>query len=401
MPTANEQLLDALVRHQVGLLRLAGGIRRRVFALLDATEEDLKAQILARAPSNRGPVTSARLRSLERLLRRLRQTRLAAWAEVTEVWVDEMRELAAAEAATMAGIVRTVAPVALVLELPPVSQLRAIVASRPFEGQVMRNWARRVRQADIRRIESEVRMGVVQGETSRQIARRVVGSVRMRGRDGATQVTRRNAEAITRTAVNAISNESRRQFALANQSVVDLELYVATLDSRTTPVCRSNDGKRYPVGEGPIPPLHFNCRSLRVAILDDEVLGRRPAKPFTQAMLLDEYAEAEGIPLARSRGRDGLPRGHKGRFDAFARRRVRELTGTVPAKVSYQEWLERQSATFQDDVLGPARGRLFRRGGLSLDRFVNRAGDELPLAELARRDRAAFRAAGLDPEDFL
>ena len=43
-----------------------------------------------------------------------------------------------------------------------------------------------------------------------------------------------------------------------------------------------------------------------------------------------------------------------------------------------QGWLGRQSAAFQDDVLGRTRGLLFRKGGLRLDRFVNRAGDELP-----------------------
>lgn len=90
----------------------------------------------------------------------------------------------------------------------------------------------------------------------------------------------------------------------------------------------------------------------------------------------------------------------KGSFDEFSRRRIRELTGRVPAKMTYQEWLTTQPATFQDDVLGKTRGKLFRKGGLTLDKFVNQAGDEIPLSDLARLHAEAFRAAGLDPVGF-
>ena len=42
-----------------------------------------------------------------------------------------------------------------------------------------------------------------------------------------------------------------------------------------------------------------------------------------------------------------------------------------------------------------------RKGGLRLDKFVDKAGNEIPLSQLARTDRAAFKAAGLDPENFI
>lgn len=147
-----------------------------------------------------------------------------------------------------------------------------------------------------------------------------------------------------------------------------------------------------------MPPLHFGCRSLRVPVLDQEAVSRRPAKASTERGLLREYARREGLEAPTRRV--DLPRGHKGTFDQYARRRVRELTGQVDPGTTYQTWLQRQSAEFQDDVLGTTRARLFRQGGLKLDRFVNRAGDEIPLAELARRDADAFRAAGLDPDNF-
>lgn len=109
------------------------------------------------------------------------------------------------------------------------------------------------------------------------------------------------------------------------------------------------------------------------------------------------YAQQAGLARAPAT-LDTLPRGHKGRFDAFERDFIRARTGRVSATTSYQDWLSRQSPAFQDDVLGKTRGRLFRVGGLRLDRFVNRRGDALTLAELAQREADAFRKAGLNPD---
>ncbi len=397
--TVNEEFFDALVRHQIGLLRLSGSTRDKVHKLLDATEKDMAALIRRRLAGARGLEAPADVRRLQTLLKSIRATRLRAWDQVTETWVEELREIARAEPAAIDGMLKTVSPVVLETTLPSVSLLDSIVQTRPFDGKTLRSWASSIRQADISRIEDQIRIGLVQGESSDAIARRVVGTARLRGRNGVTEITRRQAAGITRTAVNAFTNQAKREFYRANADVFEEELYTATLDARTTRVCSSLDGETFPVGEGPIPPLHFNCRSLRVAVIDGQVIGSRPARAFTQRQLLREFTDDRGI--ARVTTRAALPRGTRGAFDSFAAGRMRELTGRVPAKVSYQQWLGRQSAAFQDDVLGQARGRLFRRGGLTLDRFVNRSGDELSLSQLARRDRDAFIRAGLDPEEFL
>lgn len=74
--------------------------------------------------------------------------------------------------------------------------------------------------------------------------------------------------------------------------------------------------------------------------------------------------------------------------------------GRVPAATTYQEFLARQPAAFQDAVLGKTRAALFRKGGLKLDQFVDRTGTELSLAQLADYNPAAFIKAGFDPADF-
>jgi hypothetical protein len=50
--------------------------------------------------------------------------------------------------------------------------------------------------------------------------------------------------------------------------------------------------------------------------------------------------------------------------------------------------------------MGVTKAKLFRDGGLELDKFVHRNGDELTLRELAQKHADAFRAAGLDPSKY-
>jgi hypothetical protein len=397
--TFNQALFDSIVRHQIGLLRYSASIRRRVWALLDATESDLREQIndgLRRGAP--GLIAPASVRRMERVLRGLRETRLRAWKDVDEVWFDEMRAFALAEPAFIANILNTVLPVELGLSMPDASVLRSIVTAHPFEGKTLREWSKNIQQADLGRIAQQVRVGMVQGEAPREISRRIVGTVAMKGADGVTAITRRQADALSRTMVSGIGAQARREFMLLNDDIAPEEVFTATLDSRTTPICRSLDGKVYLVGAGPQLPLHFNERSVYSPVIDGEVIGERPMREFTERQLVREYAERNG--LGKISRRDALPTGHRGRFDTYARKRMRELTGIVPARTTYGEFLKRQSAQFQNDVLGPTRAALFRKGGLSLDSFVDRSGREIPLSELAKFEADAFRAAGLDPARF-
>jgi SPP1 gp7 family putative phage head morphogenesis protein len=333
------------------------------------------------------------------LLQMLESMRNDTWEKLDAEWEKQILALAMAEPNFYAKTLDVTSPVILDLITPQVDRLRQIVKAEPFEGKTLKDWSKSIADTDITRMKRAVQLGMSQGEDAPTIARRIVGTAKLSGTDGTTQITRNNAEAITRTAVNFVSNRIRAEMTKLNQEYFSEEMYVATLDSRTTPICRSLDGDIYDVGKGPIPPLHFNCRSTRVPVFDGHAIGSRPARNFTEQQLLREYAQANGIrPVPTSR--DALPHGTKGKYDAFARKRIRELTGTVPAATTYQEWLETQAPAIQDDILGKTKGKLFRDGGLTLDKYVGRNGDELTLHELAQTQAKAFRAAGLNPDDY-
>lgn len=394
----NQNIHDAFIRHQIHLLRLAGAHRNEMTALLDKTEKDLAEQIRKRLDGHKGAgsLGTRRLQLLEEYVRFIRGN---AWSEVNKAWQKNLVDLAKQEPGFIAGLIQGASPVALSFILPDASTIQSLVKHNPFEGKVLKDWAKNIEEADIQRILGQIRIGMLQGESSADIARRIVGSAQMKGTDGVTEITRRNAAALTRTAVIAISHSTRDAFYEENDDLFNSERYVATLDSRTTPMCRANDGKVFTRGIGPRPPIHFNCRSIRVPFFQEGVFGDRPARNFTQKQLLREFADDNDLYLPSSR--DKLPRGYKSSFDDYARKRKRELTSIVPASEDFGTFLRRQTVPIQNDILGPTRATLFRTGKLQMDKFVDRTGKELTLAQLAKRYRDIFKAAGLNPEDYL
>lgn len=394
--TANSELFDALVRHQTYLMRYGGSLRNRVRALLDKTEAGVAEAIRS---SRAGMDTPVEIRRLQALLATIAATRREAWGEAGKLLEKQLAELAYQEPVTMQSVFATTAPVVVTTVLPAPRLLRAIALSRPFEGRILKQWVQTMAADDIRRLHAAVQIGMVAGESMTAIVARAIGTEGLKGTDGVTEASRRQVTALVRTAVAHVANNARAEFIAENADIVLEEAYVATLDARTTPICKSLDGKRFPVGKGPRPPMHFQCRSLRVPAFDPEILAQRPAKASTTQQLMREFTAERKLGPIKSR--DDLPRGYKTAFDTFARKRIRELTGRVPAATSYQQWLTSQTRQFQEDTLGVTKAKLFREGGLKLDRFVAADGTELTLAQLARKHAAAFRAAGLDPATYF
>jgi hypothetical protein len=71
------------------------------------------------------------------------------------------------------------------------------------------------------------------------------------------------------------------------------------------------------------------------------------------------------------------------------------MDGQVPADMTYSDWLKKQPRSVVDEILGEKKAKLFLDGGVTLDRFEDRAGNELSLKELRAREAEAFRKVGL------
>lgn len=391
--TANEAYRDAVLRHQIQLRRYSSSVVQKVAALLQKADRDLSIQLRARLvdfpAGGRVDFTSERWKLL---LKDIRAARTAALQQYKDLTRADLGQLSVDEADREIKMLTVAIPIEVKFAEVAAAQLRSIATKRPFQGHLLKDWFTNIEQADRRRISQALQLGMAQGETTDSIVRRIVGTKAADFADGVASVTRRDATSIARTAINAISNAARADVWEANSDIIQCMIWHATLDGRTTPVCRARDGHGSPVGNNDlpdgvpplipasaVPPAHINCRSVMVAYIDGVgLIGQRPTVTDTRGRAEREVDFAQ---LARDNGTTVADE-----RDAWATTNI----GRVPASTNYQEFLDRQSASFQDEVLGPTRGKLFRDGGLQLDQFVDRAGRNLTLDELR----------GLYPESF-
>lgn len=86
-------------------------------------------------------------------------------------------------------------------------------------------------------------------------------------------VNYKNAVRLVRTEMNHISNQATLK-SYRDSGVVDEYEFLATLDNRTSEICRELDGKVFKLSEAKaginLPPMHPNCRSTTVPYFPDD-----------------------------------------------------------------------------------------------------------------------------------
>jgi SPP1 gp7 family putative phage head morphogenesis protein len=103
--------------------------------------------------------------------------------------------------------------------------------------------------------------------------------------DEGVALSEQSLERYARTKFTEVMNRGRHEF-FEESGVVAAYQYSAILDDRTTSVCEGLHGKVFEKGSEPIPPLHFNCRSLLVPITKyedykaDTKVGSKPIEQF-------------------------------------------------------------------------------------------------------------------------
>lgn len=361
MPTANETLADLAVSHQIYLQRYGGGVVRRFMALLNRVDDDLFARLTEAL--ERLPPESFTVQRLDQMLVQVRGLNAEAYRAAGEELDGALLELAGYEASYQHRVLQSVLPAkvadALVLSTVSPNQVYAAAMARPFQGKLLKEALKDIETAKAIRIRDAIRMGFVEGETIGQMVRRLRGTRALKYADGLMEIDRRGAEALVRTAVNHTANYARQAVYEANADIVKEVQWVSTLDGRTSSVCQARDGQVFPIDKGPRPPAHWGCRSSTAPVL----------KSAWEALGLSETEIAEADRAS--------------------------MDGQVAGSTTYQSWLKSKPAAFQDDILGPTKGKLFRDGGLTLDRFVDSKGREYTIEELRRKDAEAFKKAGL------
>ena len=242
-------------------------------------------------------------------------------------------------------------------------------------GQVVQKAFRGLAESQAEKFGQLVRQGLLTGEPTADIARRLKGTIDKSDLDFAdfgplsegqrraaglsiedfkkaggdlTRVTSNQIVTLVRTSVNQVANAAANSVYEANLDVTKKYKYVATLDSRTSPICRALDGKEFEYGKGPQPPQHFGCRSTIVPIVDDDILP--PSKVAKRA----------------------------------------SAYGPVSAELNYGQWLLKQGNSEQQKVLGskaPYFRKIARKYGAknAMAKMIREDGSELSLDQLRSR----------------
>lgn len=338
-------LTSAFISHQIWLQRTASHDANLVEPFMKQMRDGIRASVLSFGDDSR---TAARLNKMLREIENVLYGITSAWDDKL---LEDMKELAKYEAD---WTTRTLtANVDANFTTPSPEQVWSAIKFQPLALdnrpvdfiKLLDNWS----DVEVSRLVTGVKSGFVQGLTTRDIVKQVVGA------GGLADVSERNAKAVVKTAINHVSTVAKDATYDKNSDVVEGYELVVTLDSRTSAICRGwPQGKVYRLTDDyqPKPPFHVACRTTTAPVVSSEF----------------DFLDAGAKRAAR--GADG---------------------GTqADASTSYYDFLKRQPAWFVDEALGPIRGKIFRNSGMTPDEFraasVDGFGRPLTLKEMAEMD---------------
>lgn len=363
MKSVNVTLMDEAIRHAIDLQFFANGAVQRIVAFLNASDKTLFATLAsAIADIPPGMVTAPKIASA---IASSAVINRRAYRAVEAAILREVDLLARYETEYQFAMFKTILPAVGDISAVSWEAVLAAAIARPFQGRLLSEWAAGMPDSRLRRIQDAVNIGFVEGKTTEEIVRKLKGTKAADYSDGIVNADRSSLEAVTRTALSHTASVARERFYAANTDLIKAKVWVSTLDTRTTPACQVRDGLQYTLDDTPIGhavpwlsgpgQLHWNCRS-----------SSTPVIAHWQELGLD--------PTIGERA---------------------TMDGTVPAATAFGSWIRRQSAARQDEVLGPTRALLMRKGGMTFDAMFSNKGTRFTLDELRERDAVAFNRAGL------
>ena len=328
------EAIDAALQAAHEREKYAKGSATRILNFLRDLEEDTAAKLAARiermSERDKANFVQGRSRgqySTERLQRLLLsiQEMSVQWRRITEENIGiSAKELVAAELQLQSNVL---ALQGVLGEGITAQAVVSAVYSQPLMAKPLREYFKD-QEASVRKtVTDSIRRSFVAGETVEQTVKSLMGTKALKYTDGDLRKHRNGVRMLARTALNHVSNVT----AIDSFKALGVEKYVlvATLDGRTSSICRSLDGRKYSVdnASAPRPPFHGNCRTFMMADLPG----------------LEDETRASNGP-----------------------------TGAKQIKYqTYKEWFAKQPASFQRDQLTALQYKLYKNGGLSLDKFAD------------------------------
>lgn len=352
MATSN-YYIDLASRHQVYLERLKAGYVRDYEKSIKKLDKAIKDILTGLEVDKLNELTK---KDFNKLLKDLRATQLELYQAYTESLLGDLQELSGDELSFESEAIKA-ATIGVAVKSAADGWARAVSNPIQATGELLEPFIKDLSSRQITRIEKQMRISMAQGRTISQTVQAIRGTKKNNYREGVLRRNWEDARTVVRTATQHVSTQARVATWEANKDIIDGYQWVSTLDGKTSKVCRSLDQQVFEVGEGPLPPIHPNCRSTTVPYFKDDI----------------ELWDKDATRSAE--------------------------TGPVQVSTSYYEWLKQQPAAFQDDAIGPMRGKLLRDGGLSIKEFtdlqLDRNFQPLTLEEMRKLKPNAFDKANI------
>lgn len=353
----NARIAETQVDHAVDLRGYTQNVINRMLATLNRAEKALFTKLVAQMDKvNPDAFTMERLQGLLNSVRRLQ---VDAFRAMHDDLRGELKEFTAFELDFEEGVlIDRLRPYQVRVAKINAEEVYAAAQARPFQGNLLKGFLDDIEASRARLIRRTVADGFVQHLTTDEIVRSLRGTRAKGFSDGLLDRSRRDVQAVVRTAISHYSAFAQQKVYDQNKDIIKGYTWVATLDNRTSLECAARDGLQYdtqfrpvghtlPWGAGP-GLLHWQCRSRRSPIIKSwRDLG----------VDIDEFR-----PDTRS-----------------------TLDGQVPDKINFEEWLKDQSVERQNEVLGVTKADLFRQGKLTLREMLDAKGKELTLDELRQK----------------
>ena len=338
-------LSDELLMHQINTIKHAAGLGQSVIPYLNEMKAIIRKKVAGFDAEKR---TAKRLETMLNTLANTLNKPAGAWLAELEKSLKEFAKYEAAyQADTIGGWVGVNFTEPTIGQVWAAAQFQPLALSTsPIDfNKMMDDWG----VDEVNRLVMGCKQGFVEGLTTRQIIKNVVGD------GGLADISLRNAKAVANTAMMHVATNARMAVMEENEDVVIGYEWISTLDGRTSPICQVRDGQVFLFTDKvqPKPPAHYNCRSSVAPKLSPEF------------DIFDEGA------TRASKGADGGKQ--------------------VSADLSYHQWLKQQPAAYQDEILGKTKGLIFRNAGLDAEEFrkitVDDLGRPLTIDEMKAADK--------------
>lgn len=354
MTSASEVIADEIREHAISLARYSEHEKRQIYKMLDRIMGKLKNE-LQDAEIGKG-VSRSEKKKMEELFKQAKETIETGYGDISKKAEAGLKSLSELEGDWAVDMLNRSMGVKFVTTKPTTKeQLSAIAGETMIQGAPSKEWWSRQSEKLTNGFKDQIRMGWMQGESLENLMKRLTGG---KDEDGnpvfdLKSGTRRGAEAVIRTSVQAVANEARMLVYKDNADILEGLQWVSTLDTRTTIECAALDGLVWDLNGNPIghdmmlipPPRHWNCRSVLVPV---------PKSFRDMGIDLDEFPESTRA----------------------------SIDGQVPESKTFATWIKGKPDGYSEKVFGKTRADLWKAGKISIRDMVDQRGRPLPLSAL-------------------